>query len=189
MEKTDPKLIILLLLVIAGYFALKAMNPYKKYSTQSYWESAIVADVDEIPAEALAPGNSNGPVLMWAATTTQDPDVIDALVARGAVINEVDGIFLGTPLSGAASYNSSTRIIDRLIAHGADISMLLLHNNSILQTAAMYNEHPGIIEHLLELGIDIHHHNDLNQNALDLAIEFENDTAIMALKNALNYSE
>ena len=55
MEKTDPKLIILLLIVIAGFFAMKAMIPHKKYSTQAYWESAWPADVANIPASALAP--------------------------------------------------------------------------------------------------------------------------------------
>ncbi len=183
MEKTDPKLIILLLLVIAGYFVIQALNPHKKFSTQAYWETATLAEVADIPAEALVAGNDNGPVLMWAATTTQDPAIIDALVARGAAINEVDAGFLGTPLSGAASYNSNPLIIESLINHGADLTMRLQHNNSILQAAAMYNENPGIIEQLIKQGADINHKNDRNQDALDLAIEKENKTAIDALNN------
>jgi ankyrin repeat protein len=184
MEQSNPKLIILLLLVIAGYFALQALNPHKKYSTEAFWESGTLADVDEIPAEALAPGNSNGPVLMWAATTTQDPAIIKALLNKGSAINEVDGIFKGTPLSGAASYNKNTQIIDTLMAHGADLSMRLLHDNSILQSAAMYNRNPGIIEHLIQLGADVNHRNVYGQDALDLAIDKDNEVAIEALNNS-----
>ncbi len=182
MDKTDPKLIVLLLLVIAGFFALQALNPHKKYSTQGFWESATVADVADIPDEALKAGNKNGPVLMWAAITTQDPAIIDALISRGAIINEVDGAFLGTPLSGAASYNSNTLIIDSLMNHGADLSMLLQHNNSILQAAAMYNENPGIIEHLIKLGADVHYLNANHQNALELAIKQDNQVTVEALR-------
>ena len=55
MEKTDPKPILILLIVIAGFFAMKAMIPHKKYSTQAYWESDRPADAAYIPAAALAP--------------------------------------------------------------------------------------------------------------------------------------
>ncbi len=189
MEKTDPKLIILLLLVIAGYFISQAMNPHKKYSTQAYWEQATPADVADIPEAALAPGNDNGPVLMWAATTTQDPAIIDALVARGAAINEVDGVFLGTPLSGAASHNSKTAVIDALLAHGADLHALLQHDNSILQAAAMYNKNPGITTHLIKLGADVNHRNVYGQNAMDLAREKDNQMALADLQQWLPENE
>lgn len=183
MGKTDPKLIILLLLVIAGFFGLKAMNPNKKFSTIAYWETATLQDVDDIPDVALLPGNKNGPVLMWASTTTQNPDIIQALLTRGADVNEVDGEFLGTPLSGAASYNKNTEIIDILITNGADLSKRLWHENSILQTAAMYNPHPGIIEHLIKLGADVNYLNMYNQDALALAIEKDNHVTIKALQD------
>ncbi|WP_223787650.1 ankyrin repeat domain-containing protein [Marinicella meishanensis] len=182
MENTDPKLIILLLLVIAGYFILQALNPHKKYSTQAFWETATVADVADIPEDALQPGNGNGPVLMWAATTTQDPAIIDALLARGVDINEVDGDFLGTPLSGAASHNNNTDVIDALVANGADLHARLLHDNSILQAAAMYNENPGIVTHLIQLGADVHHRNVYGQDVLDVAIDHDNQVAVTELR-------
>lgn len=185
MENTDPKLIILLLLVVAGYFILQATNPHKKYSTQGFWETATVADVADIPDEALQAGNDNGPVLMWAATTTQDPAIIDALVARGADINEVDGDFLGTPLSGAASHNSSTAVIDALLAHGANLHASLLHDNSILQAAAMYNENPGIVTHLIQLGADVNHRNAHDQDVMAVARYQDNQVALAELRHWL----
>lgn len=187
MENTNPRLIILLLIVVIGFFVLKILNPHKQYSTQAFWETATLTDVDNIPAEALAAGNDNGPVLMWAATTTQDPAIIDALVARGADINEVDGVFLGTPLSGAASYNGNTQIIDTLLRLGADIDAKLQNNNSILIAAAMYNEHEGIIDHLVERGADLYHTNDSGEDALDMALKLDNQVAINALNKYLDF--
>ncbi|WP_154222047.1 ankyrin repeat domain-containing protein [Marinicella rhabdoformis] len=187
----NPKLILLLLIVIigVGLGAMRLMNPHKKFSTQAYWEKATLEDVAAIPEEALKPGNSNGPVLMWAATRVEDVRIIEALVKRGAAVNEADGIFLGTPLSGAASYNKSTQVIDKLLKLGADLDAKLLNNNSILAASAMYNEHTGIVDHLIARGADVYEMNDDDMDALDLAYLLENEVAIKQLEKYFDIEE
>ena len=91
MKKPSTALVLLLALTIAFVAYLKISNPHKKYSQQAFWETATLADVKDVPQEALKLGNRNGPVLMWAATTTKDPAIISALVARGADVNEQIG--------------------------------------------------------------------------------------------------
>lgn len=180
----NPKLILLLLILMlgVGLGVMRLMNPHKKFSTQAYWETATVEDVAKIPDEALQPGNSNGPVLMWAATTVEDVRIIEALVSRGVDVNEADGVFLGTALSGAGSYNKSTQVIDKLIELGANLDAKLLNNNSILAASAMYNEHPGIVDHLISHGADVYATNNDEMDALDLAYLLENEVAIEQLE-------
>ncbi len=137
MSSVNPKLLVVVLVVVF----IKVSNPYRKYSTKDYWKLATIDSVNEISNEALAPGNKNGGVLMWAAMATKDPDILSALVQRGADINEADGIFKGTSLTGAAGYSSSPKIIDRLIqlGVGADISQKVNNNEDALMIAAQYN--------------------------------------------------
>ncbi len=181
--------IIALVLVVLLAAFIKFSNPYRKYSTQGYWSSATLESVDEVPQEALAPGNRNGPVLMWAAIATENPEIIAALVARGADINESDGIFRGTPLTGAAGYSSSVEVIDELIRLGADINQKVHNNEDALIIAARYNQNPGIITRLIYHGADTENKNKQGKTALDLAKENNNATAIRELEKVIDNVE
>lgn len=185
MKSVNPKLLIALVIAILFAAFVKLNNPYRKFSTQDYWASATLDSVAEIPDEALKPGNKNGAVLMWAAMATNNPEILAALVVRGAEINEADAIFSGTPLSGAAGYTERPEIIDKLIELGADIHQELSNKEDALMIAAQYNTNPGIIEKLVFHGADLKRTNILGKTALDLAIDNENTVAKDALEKLI----
>jgi hypothetical protein len=118
MKSVNPKLLIVLTVVLALALGLKVLIPHKKYSTRQFWETATVSTVASVPESALKPGNKNGTVLMWAAMGAQDPAILEALVARGADVNESDAIFGGTPLTAAAGKSDSPEMIATLVRLG-----------------------------------------------------------------------
>ena len=185
MSSVNPKLLIALVVVIILVVFIKVSNPYREYSTQEYWVSATIDSINKLPSEALVPGNRNGGVLMWAAMSTNDPEIISSLVNRGAQINEIDGVFKGTPLTSAAGYNSNPEIIDKLIELGADINQKVNNNEDALMVAAQYNTNPGIIERLVFHGADMKRKNSQGRTALDLAITSSNEIAREALNNVM----
>jgi ankyrin repeat protein len=182
MSTVKPVYLLVLVAVIVFAVYIKVSNPYRKFSTQEYWETATLASVNEIPLKALEPGNRNGPVLMWAAMSANDPRIIEALVEKGADINESDGIFKGTPLTGAAGYSSNTEIIDILIELGADIDQRVHNREDALMIAARYNHNPRIIERLVYHGAKVDNKNGQKKTALDLARKEENTAAIEVLE-------
>ncbi len=182
MSSINPKLLFALVAAIAVVAFLKLGNPYRKYGTEEFWQSATVEDVNSIPDEALLPGNRNGGVLMWAAMASSDPAVLSALVNRGADINENDAVLNGTPLSAAAGFSSNPAIIDELIKLGADVNREVSGNRHALIVAALFNTNPGIIERLVFHGADVNKVDINGDTALDLAIMNKNTVAISALE-------
>lgn len=180
----NPKLIIALGVVIALVVFIRFLNPHREYSSTEYWQAATVESVASVPEAALAPGNKNGSVLMWAAMTTSDPQVIEALVARGADVNESDPVFLGTPLSAAAGYSKHPHIIDELIRLGADVRKRVGNEETALMVAAQYNTTPGIVETLIAHGADPAATNAQGKTALDLARQKRNAVTEAALLRA-----
>lgn len=167
----DPKYIFALVVVIALAIYIKISNPYREYGTSEYWQNATIESIKEIPGEAFAPGNKNGPLLLWAAGDVSDPKIITALVERGGDINEVDGIFMGTPLTAAAADSNYPEIIREIIRLGGNIEVRAMSNNTALMTAALYNQNEEIIKVLVELGAKLEDKNVNEDTALDLAIK------------------
>ncbi len=180
--KTDPKLIVALLVAITFALYVTLGSPHKKYSSQQFWSTATPADVERVPDKALQPGNRHGPVLMWAAMATDDPNVIAALVERGADVNESDSsMFSGTPLSGAAARNRNPAIIDELVRLGADVHKTVgSEDKTALIIAAEVNPEPAVIEALIRNGSDPNYRDSTGRNALEQAMVFDN-TAVLAL--------
>jgi ankyrin repeat protein len=179
--RTNPKLWIALALVIALALYVKLSNPYRKYSTQQYWATATVADVADVPQKALAPGNRNGGVLMWAAMGARDPQILRRLVERGAQINEADHLG-GTPMSAAAGKSEHPEVITMLASLGADVNQRVNFGVTPAMVAAENNHTPGIIEALAEAGADFSLRNDLDRTALEVARLHENSVALEALE-------
>jgi len=179
--KASPKLLALLAVVIAGALALKLANPDRKYSTRQFWERASVATVADVPQRALARGNHNGGVLMWAAMGARDPAILDALVGRGAGVNEADVVFGGTPLSSAAGKSDHPEMIGALVRLGGDVNQRVNNGETPAMVAAQYNRTPGIIEALDAAGADFAARNFQGKTALDLAREAENTVVMQAL--------
>ena len=173
--------LVALAVVILSAVYIKISNPYRGYSTAKFWEDATIESVNEIPVKALQPGNRNGPVLMWAAIGASDTEILKALVDRGSDINESDGIFKGTPLTGAAGYSRYPAIIEELIGLGADINKRVHNDETALMIAAQYNENPGIITTLVKHGAKLDDKNNQGKTALDLAKQNKNKTAIKEL--------
>lgn len=182
---TQVKPIYLIAIVVTLLFVsyIKLSNPYREYSTASFWESATLKSVSEIPEEALVAGNKNGPVIMWAAIGSNSPEVLSALQSRGADINEADGIFKGTPLTGAAGYTESPAMLIELVRLGADIHKTVHGNETALMIAAQYNQTPLIITTLVDLGAQLDKESSSGRTALDLAVRNKNQTAIEELES------
>jgi len=188
MKSVNPKLLFALVAVAALAIVLRLINPYQKYSTQAFWQSASVATVDAVPQKLLKPGNPNGGVLMWAAMGARDPAILQALVRRGADVNETDGIFSGTPVSAAAGKSSQPGMITMLASLGADVNKRVHGGETPAMLAARYNETPGIIEALRAAGADLAAKNDEGESALDLARQSGNATVEQALVSE-NYAQ
>ena len=112
---------LLAFLAVLVLALIRLSNPYRSISTAEYWQNATVVEARAIPQIALAPGNLNGPVLMWAAMGAIDPAVLQVLVERGALIDETDGL-KGSPLTVAAGHNRNPEVIRTLVNLGADIN-------------------------------------------------------------------
>jgi len=182
MSNVKPIYLIALLLVVVFVAYLKLSNPNREFSTSEFWQNATVQSVNEVPNEALKPGNKNGPVLMWAAIGANDPEILKALVARGAQINEADGVFKGTPLTGAAGYARNPKMIDVLVSLGADVNKTVNHDETALMIAAQLNKNPGIISALRKHGAILGKKNESGETALDIAKASNNETAIRELE-------
>jgi ankyrin repeat protein len=177
----NPKLLALLALVILGAVALKLANPDRKYSTRQFWERATVATVADVPQRALVRGNRNGGVLMWAAMGARDPAIVEALVARGAGINEANPTFGGTPLSAAAGKSAHPEMIGTLVRLGAHVNQRVNNGETPAMVAAQYNRTPGIIEALDAAHADFEARSTQGKTALDFAREAENAVVEQAL--------
>jgi len=181
MLAVKPVYLVALAVVILFVIYAKFSNPYREYSTAEFWENATLASVAQIPDEALKPGNKNGPVIMWAAIGASNTELIKALIDRGSDVNESDGIFKGTPLTGAAGYSRYPEIIDELIKQGADINKKVHNEETALIIAARYNENPGIAKTLVKHGAKVNDKNKQGKTALDLAKRNNNTTVIREL--------
>ncbi|HEX5161988.1 MAG TPA: ankyrin repeat domain-containing protein [Steroidobacteraceae bacterium] len=179
--RVDPKLLVLLLVVVAIAAVVRLGNPHRKYSTREFWETATVATVAEVPQKALAPGNKNGGVLMWASMGARDPEILRALVARGADVNESDVVFAGTPMSAAAGKSEHPEMIGMLAELGADPNKRVSNGDTPAMVASKYNRTPGIIEALAEAGADMSIRNHDGYDVLFLARAHQNDIVEQAL--------
>ena len=183
MTAVKPIYLIALAAAVLFVIYLKISNPYREFSTSAFWESATLESVSGIPEEALKPGNKNGPVIMWAAIGSSNPKVLGALQDRGADINESDGIFKGTPLTGAAGYTQNPKMLTELVRLGADIHKPVHNGETALMIAAQYNANPSIITTLVKLGSVLDKKNNSGKTALDLALRNKNEMAIKELKS------
>ncbi|PKG80950.1 hypothetical protein CXF85_19465 [Colwellia sp. 75C3] len=178
MNSINPKLIFILVAAVALFVYVKINNPHQEYSTEKFWKSATVDDVYQIPEEALQPNNKNGPVLMWAASVTNNPKIISTLLSRGVDVNERDITFNGTALSAAAYQNTNPEIIDELVRHGAEVNIVLgvLKKSPLLLAAELNNS--KVTEQLLFHGADPDYRDALGRTAFIQAVKSDNKDVI-----------
>lgn len=158
--------------IIAAYSIIS--NPLQKFSTERYWEEATISSVYDIPDAALGAGNRNGPVLMWAASVVQDPKIIEALLARGAEINERDKFSKATALSAAAYQNSEKNVMSTLIDNGAQVDIVLGRLKKTPLLLAAEQNTLEITALLIEHGANTKYVDVNSLTAADIARKFEN---------------
>ncbi|WP_077343054.1 ankyrin repeat domain-containing protein [Pseudocolwellia agarivorans] len=186
MNSVNPTLIISLVAAMGLFVYLKLSNPYQQYSTEAFWKSATIADVYEIPAAALHVNNKNGPVIMWAASVTNDPKIISALISRGADVNERDIDFHGTALSAASYQNTNPQIIDELVKQGAEVNIVLGRlKKSPLLLAAEKNT-PAVTERLLFHGANAEYRDANERTAYIQALKSKNKDVIAVYEKIQN---
>ena len=180
MGSVNPKLILILVAAVALLAYVKVSNPHQEYSTEAFWESATVDDAYQVPEEALQPNNKNGPVLMWAASVTNNPKIISALLSRGVDVNEREIDFNATALSAAAYQNKNSKIIDELVRHGAEVNIVLgiLKKSPLLLAAELNNS--KVTERLLFHGADPEYRDVNGRTAFLQAVKSKN-MAVIAL--------
>ena len=177
----SKKLIVLLALVMIYWGYDTIANANRVYSNSSYWENATLSDVAALPDEVLLPGNEYGSVLMFAALINTQQEVIEALIIRGADVNEVETRFKGTPLSAAAAGNPNPEIINLLVKNGAKVNVILSQGRTPLMNATMQNNNKGIVRALLKNGANTDVKDDRGLTALEYARLSNNTNAINEL--------
>jgi putative CocE/NonD family hydrolase len=106
--------------------------------------------------------------------------VAELLLVKGAKIDERDGEYNFTPLHYAARFGS-TKVVEVLIAHGADIKAKDKWGYQPIHWAA-YHDRPEIIELLTAKGADVNAKTSLGQTPLQLAIPKRNTASIEMLR-------
>jgi len=174
MDKVNPKLIMMLAAAVIFVLVFKLTQVDAQYSTEKFWQTASVEDAHNIPQKALELGNRNGPVLMWAASVVEDPNILSVLVSRGADVVEMDPLFGATALSAAAFQNPSPYVVDALVESGAIVNESIGRlKKTPLMLAAETND-ISVTERLLFHGAD-RTAKDVNGNTAEMiAIKFGN---------------
>ncbi len=105
---------------------------------------------------------------------------IASLIAQGARVDAEDAFGL-TPLMRAALFSSSAKVIETLVAHGADVTRREpQYKSTPLQLASNHNQHPQIIDALVEAGSDLYDVNYLGETALIMAVNSGNATKVIS---------
>ena len=108
----------------------------------------------------------------------QDPKIIEALLARGADINERDQFSKATALSAAAYQNSEKDVMTALIKNGTQVDIVLGRlKKSPLLLAAEQNT-PEITGLLIEHGANTKYADVNGFTAADIARKFENAAVV-----------
>ena len=129
----------------------------EEWNTEEFFESATASAVTACLAAGadVAARTDDGHItpLHWAAWSSRDPAVIEALLAAGAdpeTQNDNDR----TPLHNAAANNETPEVVEALLAAGADLEARDANGNTPLQLAALNNESVHVVEALLDAGDD-----------------------------------
>ena len=160
-----------------------AMRPdCEQWNTEEFFETATTTSV----AACLAAGanlaarddNRNTP-LHWAASHSQTPAVIDALLAAGAELEARNRQYDETPLHLAASLNENPAVLETLLAAGADLDGRTNQGATALHQAAAFNSNPTVIESLLAAGADLNARINDGRTALHVAAQFNANPAVL----------
>jgi ankyrin repeat protein len=123
--------------------------------------------------------NANGENALMMAAWAGQMDIVQKLVAKGAVVDNKPG---WTPLHYAAS-KGQLDMIRYLLRLNADIDAGSPNESTPLMMAAGYGS-PEAVKLLIESGADISKRNQLGLSALDFAKQYQRPDAIKLLTQA-----
>jgi ankyrin repeat protein len=108
---------------------------------------------------------------LFGAIEADNAAEVGRLLASGAKVNVPhDGYFDGLPPLGWASAHGSTKVIESLIARGANVNGANKHGSTPLHVAA-YNQQPGAVALLVGHGADVNARNEVGWTPLHKAME------------------
>ena len=156
--------------------------------TAQFWQNASAQEVRQKIYEgaSVLERNSYGvSILMYAASISPNPDVIDVLVDAGAVMSARDEKGQ-TALMYAASFNANPEVVQRLIERGAKVNVSDKRGWSSLMHAASRNQNAEIIDVLIENGADV---NERVKDDRPIDHASLPQRMVMSLKTSLNVTQ
>jgi hypothetical protein len=134
--------------------------------------------------------------LLIIAILFQWDDMINAILKKAPQIINERNARGQTALSTACSFGFKASLIEKLLAHGAEVNSKLNNGYTPLMCAARYHQWSQLnmqdflqgVQHLIDKGADVNVENDGAINALSLAIERYNIELVkLLLKNNAKY--
>ena len=141
------------------------------WNSEEFFREAGAADVTRCltsGADVNVRNEKGDTPLHNAASYTEDPEVIAALLKAGADLEAAGSWYGATPLHLAASVNMSLEVIDALLRAGADANARTSYSGPLLHTAARFRN-PAVVQALLNAGAAIDARNDSGCTALHAA--------------------
>ena len=153
----------------------------EQWNTEEFFETATSATVTACLAAganvAARDDDLNTP-LHWAASRSNAPAVIDALLAAGAELEARNREYELTPLHRAAADNENPTVLQTLLAAGADLEASTNQGWGPLHHAAESNSNPAVTESLLAAGAELEVPTNLGYTSLHLAVAGNGNPAV-----------
>lgn len=202
-------LITIVFIFILGGFLMQAQSIFEfpVHKAITYRNLGMLKKAVEKGADIHVKSRVSGETPIIAATGTDDPEIIQYLISKGARINDIDEKLETTPLMWAA-FMGNMRAAKVLIENGADVNIQNSKGKTALHYATeLYQNKPALVEMLIKAGADINvvseinsiplHssilHNDLESVKILVShgadIELKNNSGFTALHQAAYYGK
>ena len=153
------------------------------WNTDGYFETATLEQVttclETSAVDLTAPNASGFTPLHSAAASTENPAVVEALLAAGANLEARNGSRGETPLHSAAGSNENPAVVAALIAAGANVQEDADGGMTPLHYAACCNENPAVIDTLLAAGANVREDADGDKTPLHYAADNNENPAVI----------
>ena len=152
------------------------------WNTSAFFQKATVSHATACLAAGADPTARDADrvtPLHWAASDSNNPDVIDALLAAGGDLEARDAND-STPLQLAARNNGNPAVLEALLTAGANLETRTTDGRTVLHLAAQSNRNPAAVGALLSAGVDVTARNADGLTAAHLAAQSGGNPAVLA---------